>query len=82
MYYIILYNILYKTNSFSIAKEEAILLLIKLINKKNLYINIFNKKNLALNKKDLPNTNKAIKMLDKNKNTKILNIKYIIFKKE
>lgn len=38
VYYIILCNTLYKTNSFLIAKAQVILLFIKLINKKKVYI--------------------------------------------
>lgn len=36
--HIILCNILYKINSFSIAEAKIILFLVKIINKKNIYI--------------------------------------------
>lgn len=71
MHYIILYNILYKTNFFLLIKAIAILPLIKSINKKkSLYKNNIKKKNLA---------SIYEKILDKNKIIKISNIKHIIF---
>lgn len=71
MYYIVLCNILHKINNFSIVKIKTILLLVKSINKeKSLYIDTYNKKNL---------TNIDEKMLDSNKVTKFLIIKYITF---
>lgn len=65
MYYIILYNILYKINNFFLAKIKVILPLIKPISKKkSLYIDIPDKKNpTSINEKIL-NKSKIIKMLD------------------
>lgn len=68
-YYIVLQNILYKTNGFSIAKIEVKLFLIKSISKKkSLHIDVFNKKDLVLDKKYSVDINKATKILGKNKN--------------
>lgn len=48
-YCIVLHNILHKTNNFLIDKKKAILLLIKLINrKKYLFSNILNKKDSTI----------------------------------
>lgn len=74
IYYIILRNTLYKINGILIVKAEDMLSLIKPISiKKSLYTNIFNKKNLA-------SINKIAKIPGKNKDLKIPDIKYIIFK--
>lgn len=55
--------------------------LIKLINKKkSLYTDIFERKNSALNKKDLASIDKVAKIPGRNKNIKMLNIKYILLK--
>lgn len=76
IYYIVLYNILFKTNSFiPIVKAKAILSLIEPINiKKSLETDVFEKRNLT-------DINKTTKILSRNDNTIIPNIKYIIFKK-
>lgn len=80
-YYTVLCNTLYKTNSFLIAKIEVILFLIELINrKKSSYIDIFNNKNLVFNKKNLAGINNTVKMPNKSKNIKMLDVRHIIFK--
>lgn len=81
MHYIILYNILYKINNFLIAKIKAILLLIKLISKKNcLYIDAFDKQDLTLDKKNLATINKAIEMSGRSKYIKMPDVRYISLK--
>lgn len=68
-YYIVLHNILYKINSFLKVKIEAMLPLVKQMNKKkSLYINIFEKRDLAFDKKTLTGINKNAKMLDRSEN--------------
>lgn len=62
-----------------IVKSEVILPLVKLINKKkSLYIDVLNKKNPALDKKDLASIAEAAKMPNKNKDTKISDVSYIL----
>lgn len=64
--------------------------MIELISKEeNFYINVFNrkdlifdKKNLILNKKSLAGINKAIKMLGKNEEIKMWNIRHIFYEIE
>lgn len=78
VYCIILYNILYQTNSFPMAKVEVILFFIKPISKnESLYTDAFNKKNLAFNTRNLASIDKATEIINKSENTKILYIKYI-----
>lgn len=79
MRYIILCNILYKTNIFAIAKTEAILCLVEPICKKeNLYINAFNRKDLVFNKRDSANIDETAKIFGKNKDIKMPNIRHIL----
>lgn len=61
---IVLYNTLYKTNDFSIAKTKAMLLLAKPISEeKSPYTNALDKRDLADIDKEIPNKNKVIEML-------------------
>lgn len=61
------------------AKIKAILLLVELIGKKkSLYINTLNMRDLAFDKEDLVTIDEVVEMLEKNKDTKILDIRYII----
>lgn len=77
-YCIILHNILYQTNSFSMAKVEIILFLIKPISKnESLYTDALDRRDLAFNTKNLASINEAAEIINKSENTKILYIKYI-----
>lgn len=70
--YTISYNILYKTNSFPMAKVKVILLLVKSINKKKSpYTDALDKRDLALNKRDPASINKVTKMSRRIENIKI-----------
>lgn len=61
------------------AKVEVLLPLIKLISKKkSSYIDTLDKKDLVFDIRDLTYIDKATKMPGKNKDTKILDIRYIL----
>lgn len=63
MHFIFIYNILYKTNDFLVAKIKTLLSLAKKINKKeSLYTDTIDKKNLADIDDQISNKNKAAKM--------------------
>lgn len=71
--FIVLRNIVYKTNNFLMAEAKIILLLIEPISKKeNLYRDNFDRKDLA-------SINKAVKIPSRNEDTKILDVRYILF---
>lgn len=73
-------NIFYKINGFLIAKIETMLLLVELINKKKSpYTDALEKKDLAFNKKDPAGMNKVAKMLNRNKDIEMLDVKHILF---
>lgn len=77
-YYIVLYNTLYKTNSFAIAKAKAILLLVELISKKKSpYTNTLNRRDPVFNKKDPTGIDKTKKISSKSENTKVSDIRHL-----
>lgn len=72
------HNTLYKTNGFLMAEAEAILPLVELISKKESpYADAFDKRDPTFDRKDLANIDKAVKMLGRSEDKKMLDIRHI-----